>query len=110
MRRNVLGIRLIGVDLAYVIMIVLNLIVQAISFRVEFLGVVFQEHVIFMNSDFDIFQVSEILVFKKLVLGETSLFHGHNKFFTVSYHIIRKVGPFKLRFIQHLLAICLFLL
>lgn len=71
------------------------------AFGIQLLGVVFQEHVVLMNSHFDALKVptlacATIFGWEQLVLCNTSLLQRHDELFAVSDYIIREIGPFQL--------------
>ena len=71
------------------------------AFGIQLLGVVFQEHIVLMNSHFDALKVptlacTTIFGWEQLVLCNTSLLKRHDELFAVSDYIIREIGPFQL--------------
>ena len=110
MLNDILVDGLIDSCLRSVIRIVLGLTLKSIPLCVELLGIVFQEHVVLMDPHFDVFEVPDVLIFKKLVLSEPRLLHGHDELLAVPDDIVGEIGPFELRLVEHLLAVSFLLL
>ena len=109
-------------DLQLVVLLV-NLLLQLLPvvfciskpFGVQFTSIVLEEHVILMDPDFDVLEVSHVrhvlaIALEQLVLVDASLLHGHDQLLAVAHYVVGEVSPLKLRLIEHSFGVSFFLL
>lgn len=75
-------------DLSPVVWVILGLTLKTIPFCVELLRIVLQKHIILMDSHFNVFQIPDILIFKKLILSKAGLLHCHDELLAVPNNIV----------------------
>jgi len=67
-------------------------LLDAVAFSVELPSIVFEEHVVFVDSYLDVFEISDVpdttLVCEQLILFDSLLLHGHDELFAVSDDVI----------------------